>query len=259
MVPDIDGSGDAAMTSKRTAAALAALLAFAAAPAGAAVYTLTYTGEFTSGADDQVFGVNGSLVGWAFTAVYTIDTGTPGATVSPVDDGNMVEGYDAASPVHATLTVNGVTRQMGDSYGSAREMDSINTGFDYLIDYANTQVVRDGELPDGSYDYYYSYTQMMVGFGVFVLKDIADGDVLTPPTGVVLEPWDVGDLLFDETVYLYDPAADDIYMARSAQGHGKITSVSVATVPEPAAWALMILGFGGVGGALRRSRRAATA
>jgi len=30
-------------------------------------------------------------------------------------------------------------------------------------------------------------------------------------------------------------------------------------VPEPATWALMILGFGGVGAALRRQRRAATA
>ena len=30
---------------------------------------------------------------------------------------------------------------------------------------------------------------------------------------------------------------------------------SIAGVPEPASWALMLVGFGGLGAALRRSRR----
>lgn len=36
-------------------------------------------------------------------------------------------------------------------------------------------------------------------------------------------------------------------------------SATFAAVPEPATWALMLAGFGGVGGLLRRSRRLATA
>jgi hypothetical protein len=32
-------------------------------------------------------------------------------------------------------------------------------------------------------------------------------------------------------------------------------NVAVSVVPEPSAWALLILGFGAVGGALRRSRK----
>jgi len=34
---------------------------------------------------------------------------------------------------------------------------------------------------------------------------------------------------------------------------GYVDNISLAVVPEPSAWALMILGFGMVGGALRRS------
>jgi hypothetical protein len=37
----------------------------------------------------------------------------------------------------------------------------------------------------------------------------------------------------------------------------ELTNVSVVGVPEPAAWALMLVGFAGLGGALRTRRRAA--
>ena len=36
-------------------------------------------------------------------------------------------------------------------------------------------------------------------------------------------------------------------------------SLSISAVPEPAAWTMMLLGFGGMGAALRSRRRAATA
>jgi len=39
-----------------------------------------------------------------------------------------------------------------------------------------------------------------------------------------------------------------------AEGN-ELTAVSLTAVPEPAAWALMLAGFGGLGGALRMSRR----
>jgi hypothetical protein len=38
-----------------------------------------------------------------------------------------------------------------------------------------------------------------------------------------------------------------------------LDAVSVAAVPEPATWALMLLGFGGIGLAMRRRRRPALA
>lgn len=44
-----------------------------------------------------------------------------------------------------------------------------------------------------------------------------------------------------------------------AAGNVSLVSATVQGVPEPATWALMILGFGGAGAALRRSRRSAPA
>ena len=38
-----------------------------------------------------------------------------------------------------------------------------------------------------------------------------------------------------------------------------LDNVSVAAVPEPASWALMLVGFGGLGAVLRRQRRAVAA
>jgi hypothetical protein len=40
---------------------------------------------------------------------------------------------------------------------------------------------------------------------------------------------------------------------------GGVGSIPVGVVPEPASWALMIMGFGGIGGLVRRQRRAAFA
>ena len=48
----------------------------------------------------------------------------------------------------------------------------------------------------------------------------------------------------------------------TTQGNGLVQttfSASTAAVPEPATWALMLLGFGGIGMAMRRRRRPALA
>ena len=45
-----------------------------------------------------------------------------------------------------------------------------------------------------------------------------------------------------------------LYPGGDGYGHGFLASPTGAA-PEPAGWALMILGFGGLGAALRRQRR----
>jgi hypothetical protein len=49
----------------------------------------------------------------------------------------------------------------------------------------------------------------------------------------------------------------NLYIASTATGQAIAGDASVVTVPEPAAWSLLLLGAGGLGGALR-SRRSAT-
>ena len=43
-----------------------------------------------------------------------------------------------------------------------------------------------------------------------------------------------------------------LYVPTTSVGEALSGTVSVAAVPEPAVWSLMILGFAGIGGALRR-------
>ncbi|WP_419814060.1 PEPxxWA-CTERM sorting domain-containing protein [Glacieibacterium sp.] len=43
-----------------------------------------------------------------------------------------------------------------------------------------------------------------------------------------------------------------------AQGNTIIDNLAAATVPEPASWAMMVLGFGAIGSALRRRKTAST-
>ena len=59
----------------------------------------------------------------------------------------------------------------------------------------------------------------------------------------------------------FDPNANATYRLDLTAGGSTLTSYaqvgagSVAAVPEPATWALMLLGFGGMGVAMRRQRR----
>ncbi|MEO8813371.1 MAG: PEPxxWA-CTERM sorting domain-containing protein [Caulobacteraceae bacterium] len=63
------------------------------------------------------------------------------------------------------------------------------------------------------------------------------------------------ELIFDDGVTGIDPASGLAYTARSDQRTFGLFSAGPAGVPEPAAWALMLAGFGLAGAGLRRSRR----
>lgn len=56
----------------------------------------------------------------------------------------------------------------------------------------------------------------------------------------------------------YEQASDGQFKVL-AKYSGTATLVSPSAAPEPAAWALMLLGFGGLGAVLRRRRAAALA
>jgi PEP-CTERM motif len=63
-------------------------------------------------------------------------------------------------------------------------------------------------------------------------------------------------ILADESVTPSSHDAVGFYPVGSGQGFGTSQGFALAGVPEPASWAFMIVGLGGIGGAVRRRRGA---
>jgi hypothetical protein len=216
------------------AAALAAGV-LAAGSANAAIVTLTYTGTVADGGTDVsgAFGAMGAdLSGDAFTAVFTFDTdeGTLVArNAPPVTSltlaGGLIEGLPTfSSPGVASLTVNSVTETFGNDLGS-----------DYFA-----QVVS-GEFQFGA-DVFSSTTSP---FGIVSVGSDGPGLSLnTPYSGPVCDQQCV--------VIGGVPTLNITHLDLTIEG-----SFANPTIPEPATWALMLLGFSLTGAALRR--RAASA
>jgi hypothetical protein len=80
--------------------------------------------------------------------------------------------------------------------------------------------------------------------------------------GLKISPYydNTGDQYFSGTVFnpTFSPGPAFLAQPPFAEG-GPTADVLISTVPEPAAWALMLVGFGGLGAAIRSRRKAVTA
>lgn len=236
------------MRTNLLAAAFAAGALATGGPAAAAKYVLTYQGVVASGFDSGLFGIVGDLAGQDFTAVYTIDTATPGATLLTGAGTSDLRGSGAASPVSATLTINGVTRTFGALSGVVYEMDGPTSGFG--LD-SQTAGARDSETICASpgVDCVTYERSLFFGVGSFG-QDLSDGDVTTPPPGATYTPSDFAFGSFSD----YQVVEPGNPQSTRASATFRFQNLTVAAVPEPSAWALMIMGFGATGAALRRRR-----
>lgn len=266
------------MTAKRLGAAIAAVgFLLGAGSASAAVYTITYSGVIVSGYDHGgsrygqntggafegpgVFGVNGDLANYGFTAVFTVDTGHPGATlVDPPGASSGVFGYGAFSPVSAVLTINGVAVNFGTYLGQQSE-DATT---------ADRLLLSSAEDLSSTLEAACAFGVCDLGQGGQVYVSLAgappflDGDVQTTPGD--LAGGDIGYQNAYFGLYSHERYSGVLYYNYDAQGIFDIQSVTfaggdpegpgVSPVPEPAAWALMIMGFLGAGARLRRQRTA---
>jgi hypothetical protein len=262
--------------------AVAAALVLVASPAAAAV-RFTLEGVVTSGSDNgstsvgqgAPFGSNpyatntetgqtfGTPMGRAFTLVVTVDP-TRGQRADTAF-GREVYGDNAASPSTAALTLNGFTYEFGNfdatsaSTGLSKFNDFIFGGAptDALVgDFISTQ---DRPAADGPFTTHHG----SLSFSVFLqpstfqtvdfAESVARTDVLVSRYGFVnltvrdtlgsgmfvfSGPERTADLRlrFDKFSAAFDPPSD----------------VIPGVVPEPSTWAMMILGFGAIGAALRR-------
>jgi hypothetical protein len=218
----------------------------AAAPAHAATYIITYEGTVANSYDNAgIFGGSGSsLDGLDFTAVYTLTDPLPGALSG--GDGSTYastyggSSYSAPSPVSATLTINGITQALsGYYYSFAEQYNDYGGSLDRVWHKSQGTTVVNGY---GTYDYIYNYISSSS-------NDFLSSIDYTSQLSYTTQSGDVvsGSFRFSAP------------HGSSASGYLRPTSVTIAAlasgVPEPATWALTILGFGLVGGVMRRQRR----
>lgn len=198
--------------------------------ASAAMVNITYTGTVADGFDTGLFG-GSAIVGANFTATFKFDTSVTGTyinTSSPTN--NYIVGGSAflnstAPGLSAALTINGITQSFTPSF------DSQIFGSSNLVNQSTQSHIAGSDNNNN-----------------LIEATVISNGVLLPPTIDVPFSYTVqpGDDTWQGDFHLYTLG---LY---SAQGTLNITSVTetvdgVSAVPEPSTWAMMVLGFCGLG------------
>lgn len=212
-----------------------------AQPASAAVVTYTYTGHIDTGFDGIGLFGGGSLNGLAFTAVFSRDDDLA-EDIFLGKENSYVRGAQA---VTATLKINDITIDIGGGNSEQSQYDDADfEGF---------------------------FHQAAGPLGSFSLGATTLGTFAPLKTGYIPGPdyHTLPSLSAEDTPGLSwfgrfdfgapDPNNPSAGLFTNGQFRPETIVVDGATVPggvpEPGAWALMILGFGAAGHALRRQRR----
>jgi len=225
------------------AISLAVSLALAG-QASATVHHLTYSGVVTSALDSTgEFGAGASLVGMSFVAQVIYDDAKAGATNIGDVYYDAYAGDGAANPVTATILLNGVTLSFGATSGQDYRLDrNLQPGcLSDCTDAYFQQHAEDRYTENGIYTLNYINLGGMTSDGTLSGLAHTAPNFTNPPVDLYAYV-----SLFEQDIFTLDAR-------RSAAVSVRIDSVT-GGVPEPAAWALMLLGFGGVGGLLRRRR-----
>lgn len=225
------------------AAAVASLAA--AAPASAALITLTIAGKLASGSDqNNAFGYGNLLDGADFSVVYTFDDAI--GLVNEGPDYKILSGFGPDwnpglddSPGSAVVTINGISRaidgdrqsQFGKTLSDRRYLDA--SASDYILN---------------DLEFIYNIASFSLsGPTLFASLDLTEGF----SGGVNTD----GSSYIAFTRYDYITNSYSEYIQAYADLSTVTVSVPGSLVPEPAAWVMMITGFGLVGAAVRRQRR----
>ncbi|MBB6122313.1 PEPxxWA-CTERM sorting domain-containing protein [Sphingobium subterraneum] len=232
-----------------------ATIAMATVPAEAATYLITYKGHVTSGVDyTGDFGVSpgSSLVGLAYTAVYTLTYPLAGAleyndgVLHYVDGG--VTGGGSPSPVSAIFTMNGISKVVDGGYRGVASRYGGN----------GSQIFN-----EVSEFHYSSNGQVRKHIDSSVVRDFFSTFITTIDLTANLSY--IVDKNRDRTLGHFEFIDQNFQTSSytsSSSGSFDVDSVTVApaptaAVPEPATWAMMLAGFGAMGAATRRRRSTA--
>lgn len=256
--------------------AITAAIFLAAGPAAAAVH-FNLTGVVTSGFDNgfigpgfeapfrsDTIGINlatgatiGTATGRSFSLAITFDPSH--AVRNDHTNGREYEGFNASSPGTATFTMNGITYEIGSAADSsaASSLDKVNgpTEDRFAGSFLST---RDRPLISGPFTQFSGnlFFALPLPMTTFDSLDLDEPFSWTGSSGD-----SSGELQI--TLQNTDGAADRVVVgpSRSADLFLRFDSLTAtvdpSAVPEPSGWAMMILGLGLVGAAVRRRARAA--
>ena len=230
------------------AIAIVASLALAG-QASATVHNLTYKGAVTSAHDlTAEFGA-GPLVGQSFIAHVIYDDAKAGATNTGNVYADFYHGFGAANPVTATIMLNGFTRSFGASGGQDYRFDRV---LQPNCQFSCSQAGFEQNAED-RYTVNGLYTLNYINLGGISSDGSLHGIAHTAPN-YTNPPIDLYAFvnIFQQDIFTLDARHDATLTV-------KIDSITGGGVPEPGAWALMLVGFGGMGALLRRRRAAAFA
>ena len=244
-------------------------MAVLSVPASAAVYVASFSGIVSAGTDfTGVFGAAGrNLTGLNISTVMTYDTALGTVTSGPAFT-SQLGGTTHAAPsflVSTRVTIDGASYDLEG--GTTEEMTQRSAAFTPGATKGTVYAISD----------YQEYGPFIPSPGIIGLVARHVFTVNVAAVGLPGAPQDVSTTLGDGYASLYllrhDYNLQGNTFVQRAEAFYTPTTVSfaeyvappgggggnVGVVPEPGAWALMILGFGAAGSALRRRRNALTA
>jgi hypothetical protein len=212
-------------------------------PVAAAIKTATYSGTLQSGTDlTGVFGAaNTSLSGLNYIATFTYDRNL-GGNQSAVPGANDVSSggsfYGTASPIiSASITINSITRIVTGGYD------------DIVLTSIAPQVIHTAQQRE---------TAALLSTVNFITASF------NPPTAAPSLDLDVAPIAATGSGSFQIFTRDDLSGATMTYAFGifdnnavySVGSTSLAPVPEPGSWMLLVSGFGLMGISLRRRQKA---
>jgi hypothetical protein len=199
----------------------------------AAILTVTATGHISSAdmtVNNQIVGELPGYVGNSYTTRFVIDTLRGSPTNAPVYLGISGSGPD--SPVlSATTDITGSLFSFVPIFGQAMNIDF--NGFKSL-NYSGESPTAYAQQPDGTP---FNWMQLSLG-STTDFPALWDQEVDALPNNLVSSFF-----MFETGVTKFGRSPD----TRNFFGTIETFSIEVAAVPEPSTWAMMILGFAGVG------------
>jgi hypothetical protein len=200
----------------------------------------------------------GLWVGQAQADVFTLDlTATPVAFTTSSSGGVVTTGFDVGLSFASPITV-----QVGDEIQLTLTFDSpvtlpAATDIDLVSLY-----LTDGGFPAGDTATHFTdsfLSGMTVVASTSQSTTTSGGLGVQPVLGGPLGPLTFDSITADVFVDKIAGSTDAGTFGTLSQGDVDVEARNFGAVPEPASWALMLVGFGGLGGVLRSIRRRAFA